>query len=70
MKRTVDKLDVSVVEEDRVVGPVKARACISRGGPVLLSDKLLEELNIVILNPGKGFWCFADELGVKVRRSK
>ena len=69
LRRTLEYLDVSAVEEDRTVGPVKAKAYVSRGGPALLNDKLLDELGIVILSPGRGLWCFSDELGKRVRRS-
>jgi hypothetical protein len=48
---------------------VKARAIVSRRGLLILSDKLLDELKIVFLSPGKGLWCFIDEINVRVRRS-
>ena len=66
---TLRRMVEPVVEDDRVVGPVKARAIISRRGPLILNDKLLDELRIAILSPGRGLWCFIDEINVKVRRS-
>jgi len=44
LRRTLEYLDISAVEEDRIVGPVKAKAYMSRGGSALLNDKLLDEL--------------------------
>jgi hypothetical protein len=58
LRRLVEPVDVIVVEDGRVVGPVKARAIVSRRGPLILNDKLLDELKIVILSPGRGLWCF------------
>jgi hypothetical protein len=69
LRRLVEPVDVIVVEDDRVVGPVKARAIISRRGPLILNDRLLDELRIAILSPGRGLWCFIDEINVRVRRS-
>jgi hypothetical protein len=69
LRRMVEPVDVMVVEDDRVVGPVKARAIVSRRGPLILNDRLLDELKIVILSPGRGLWCFIDEINVRVRRS-
>ena len=58
LRRLVEPVDVIVVEDDRVVGPVKAKAIISRRGPLILNDKLLDELRIAILSPGRRLWCF------------
>ena len=69
MRRLIEPVDVIVVEDDRVVGPVKARAIVSRRGPLILNDKLLDELRVVILSPSRGLWCFIDEINVRVRRS-
>jgi len=64
-------VEVSVVEEDRVVGGVTADLVISeRAEEVLISDKLADELRIVIIAAGEGLWCFRDELGRKVRRTR
>jgi len=69
LRKTVEPLDVYVVEEDRVEGPVKAKALVSRAGSTLLNDKLLSELRIAIIDPGRGLWCFIDEIGRATRRS-
>lgn len=48
-----DSLDVSVVAEDRVVGPATCDAVISQIElEVLINDKLGEELKVVILGLG------------------
>jgi hypothetical protein len=52
-----------------VADPVKARAIISRRDPLILNDKLLDELRIAILSPGRGLWCFIDEINIRVRGS-
>ncbi|MEM2282961.1 MAG: hypothetical protein QXH26_05445 [Candidatus Hadarchaeales archaeon] len=56
------KLRLSVVTEDRTVGPVKTRACISLGEKeVILSDAASSELGISIEDLKRGVWRFADE---------
>ena len=67
LPRTVDPVDVLVVSEDRVAGPVPARVYLGRG-LLLLNDKLLSKLGVAIIDPGEGLWCFRDELGVRVRK--
>jgi len=67
LPRALDTVDVYVVEEDRSVGPVKARAYLG-GRLVMLNDKLLGKLGIVIIDAGEGLWCFRDEIGLKTRR--
>jgi len=67
--RCVEPVNVYVVTEDRVVGPVPAYPYISRISTVLLNDKLLGKLGIVLLDFGEGLWCFRDELGFKTRHS-
>ncbi|MGQ9691704.1 MAG: hypothetical protein ACUVQY_10720 [Thermoproteota archaeon] len=61
---------VTVVEEDRVSKSVKADLVLS---PVekeaLMSDALIEELEIIILSPRKGLWKFSDDPPSKVRQS-
>jgi len=69
LARTVDQVDVYVVAEDRVEGPVKAYAYITRGGPVLINDNALSRLRIVIIDPLEGVWCFRDEVGRRERRT-
>lgn len=67
LPRALDPVDIYVVEEDRVVGPVRARAYIG-GRFVLLNDKLLGKLGIVIIDAGEGLWSFRDEMGLRTRR--
>ena len=67
LPRALDAVDVYTVEEDRVVGPVRARAYIG-GRYTLLNDKLLGRLGIVIIDAGEGLWCFRDEIGLRARR--
>lgn len=63
-------LKVSVIEDDRVVGPVEADATISEGAEEpLISDKLASKLNIAVLDFGEGIWCFRDEVGKKERKT-
>lgn len=62
---------MSVVEEDRTVGPVTVDLIVSaRKSRVLLSDTLTSELGIVLLNPRNGYWCFTDEIGERIRKSR
>ena len=59
-------IEVSVVTEDRAVGPIIADAMISSYEyEVLISDVLGSELGIVILDL-RGKWRFKDEEGVRV----
>ena len=61
---------VSVVAEDRVVGPVEADLVIAEAADEpLVSDRLADALGISIVAAGEGLWCFRDELGKRVRRS-
>jgi hypothetical protein len=68
LPRLTDPLNIYVITEDRVEGPVKAYAYITRGRFILLNDALLSKLRIVILDPFEGVWCFKDELGRMERR--
>ncbi len=64
-------LKVSVITEDRVVGPVGCDAVVAqKAEEPLISDKLADALQLVALAIGEGLWCFKDELGEKIRRSK
>ena len=61
---------VRVVAEDRYSDWVKARAVSVPGEhEVLLSDKLLDVLNIEIARAGLGYWRFNDEGPGRLRRS-
>jgi len=64
-------VDVSVVEDDRVVGGVTANVLVSEGADEpLISDKLAGKLGIVALDFGEGIWCFRDEIGSRRRVSR
>lgn len=63
-------VDVSVLTEDRRVGPVPAHVTISAAeSEVLINDKLADELKISIIRAGVGEWRFIDDDPEKVRRS-
>ncbi len=66
--KLIEPLDVYVVTEDRVEGPVRAYAYVTRGRFILLNDALLSALRVVIIDPLEGVWCFRDELGKRERR--
>ena len=68
LPKLLEPLDVYLVTEDRVEGPVRARAYATRGGFILLNDALLSALRVVIIDPLEGVWCFRDELGKRERR--
>ena len=64
-------VQIYVVEEDRVVGPVEASLVIAeKAEEVLISDKLAGKLGIVALDFGEGLWCFRDEIGRVTRKSR
>jgi len=55
-------VEVSVVTEDRTVGPVLSNVAIVAGeSEVILSDKLIDALEIVIEKAGEGIWRFRGE---------
>lgn len=63
-------VEVYVVAEDRVEGPVRASVLVSpRARYTLLNDKLLGALKIVLIDFGEGVWCFRDELGRRERKT-
>jgi len=63
-------LDVEVLASDRIRGPVVADAVILDTDEILLSDKMIEELNIILEKPGSGLWRFSDEPSSTLRRSE
>ncbi len=69
LTRVEKLLDLYLIAEDRVEGPVKVYAYIVRGGFVLLNDCVLSTLRVVIIDPREGIWCFRDELGKRERTS-
>ncbi len=68
LARTVEPLNLYLVAEDRIEGPIKVYAYIIRGRFILLNDSVLSTLRVVIIDPWKGIWCFRDELGKKERK--
>ena len=57
-----DAVKVNVVCKDRKCKPVKCSIVISEAEKeVIINDKLIEKLNLVIENAGKGLWCFKDD---------
>ena len=66
--KTMDRMDLYLLTEDGVRGPVKVVGYITREGPVLLNDVLLSSLRIVIIDPKEGIYCFREELGSRERR--
>ncbi len=68
LARTVEPLDLYLITEDRIEGPVKVYAYVIRGRFILLNDSALSALRVVIIDPWRGIWCFRDELGKRERR--
>jgi len=68
LSKTTEALNLYVVAEDRVEGPVPVKAYIVKGRVVLLNDSAISALRIAIIDPKEGIWCFRDELGRKERR--
>ncbi|MEM2841875.1 MAG: hypothetical protein QW201_01020 [Thermoproteota archaeon] len=61
---------VNIIEEDKASKNVKADLVISPiEREVLISDALIEELELIILSPRKGLWKFAEDSSQKVRQS-
>lgn len=61
-------LQVRVLTKDRIKGPVSSNVAVVPGEEeVILSDKLIDALEIVIEKAGEGLWRFGDEK--KIRRS-
>ncbi|RSN76691.1 hypothetical protein [Candidatus Methanodesulfokora washburnensis] len=68
LPRLSNFLNAYLVTEDRVEGPVRSYAYITKGRFILLNDALLSRLRVVIIDPFEGVWCFRDELGKRERR--
>jgi hypothetical protein len=68
LPRLSNPLNAYLVAKDRVEGPVKSYAYITKGRFILLNDALLSRLHVVIIDPFEGVWCFRDELGKRERR--
>lgn len=57
-----EKLRISVITDDREVGPVETDASVSMGErEVILGDAVSSELKISINDLKKGIWRFSDE---------
>ncbi|MEM2739706.1 MAG: hypothetical protein QXQ29_02775 [Candidatus Bathyarchaeia archaeon] len=70
LTRIVGVVKVSVVEDDRIVGPIDADVAVSEGAEEpLIGDKLAGRLCISVLDFAEGIWCFRDELGRRERGS-
>ena len=64
-------IKVKLEEEDVKKLYVNAVAVVSSGEKeVLLSDKLIDELGIIILKPGEGLWRHIDDPSERIRRSQ
>lgn len=68
LARSEDPLDLYLITDDRIEGPIRVYAYIVRSGFTLLNDATLSALKIVIIDPREGIWCFRDELGRYERR--
>ncbi len=68
LTRTTNPLDLYVVTEDRVEGPVKVYAYIVSSDFILINDRALSSLRIVVIDPYTGTWCFRDEIGKRERK--
>ena len=63
-----DAVEILAVTEDKASKPVKCALVISETErEVLLSDRTIDELDIIIESPGRGLWRFRDD--VKTRNS-
>lgn len=62
VKVIVIDLETKWVEADLIISPL--------ADEVLLSDKMISELNIALEDPGRGYWRFTWEPKKKVRRSE
>ena len=67
-RRYVDSVYVKVVCEDRESNEVLATVLETPSRYALLSDYLLSELGVCIIDAREGIWCFRDELGKRFRK--
>jgi len=65
-----DALEIEAKASGRVEGPVVADVVITNTDEVLLSDRVIERLNIVLEKPGSGLWRFSDEPLSALRESE
>jgi hypothetical protein len=59
VKVVVEDIDMPFVEADAVISPI--------ADEIMLSDKMISELNIALEDPGRGYWRFTWE-GKEVKR--
>lgn len=65
-----DALKVTVSTSDREAGPVTGGVLISKEErEVLLSDRMIEELKLLLYRPGAGLWKFTDDKPEVMRES-
>ena len=65
-----DAMEVEVEASGRSKGPVIVDAVITNTDEVLLSDGIVERLNIVLEKPRSGLWRFSDEPPSTLRESE
>ena len=65
--RYANSVYVEVVTEDRSSKKILSTIITTGTRYVLISDYLLSELEICIIDARRGIWCFRDELGKKFR---
>jgi len=59
-------IEIQAATGDKMSKPVKCSLVISEiENEVLLSDRTIEELDIVIESPAKGLWKFKDDVGLR-----
>lgn len=66
MYRISKAIEIQAATGDKISEPVKCALVISEiENEVLLSDRTIEELNIIIESPAKGLWKFKDDVELR-----
>lgn len=66
MYRISGAIEIQAATGDKISKPVKCSLVISEiENEVLLSDRTIEELNIIIESPAKGLWKFKDDVELR-----
>ena len=66
MCRISKAIEIQAITEDKISNPLECSLVISEiESEVLLSDKTIEELNIMIESPAKGLWKFKDDVELR-----
>jgi len=66
MYRISKAIEIQAATGDKISEPVKCSLVISEiENEVLLSDRIIEELNIIIESPAKGLWKFKDDVELR-----